>query len=220
MKTESKKSLLYNFTMELILGTNPGHDLKCQVRKLRGDLINEAARRLFYETDNKRLYSENSDLRKSLVLRNATIKANELHIKQQEDALESHSARLHQQRGIISQLQSELEAAKINADKWIAQRERIKGKAKNRRAKVKEVKTTDAFITIDEITMPIELHDFLIKERVLRRFVRRAKACQSPNTITDFGEAFIWESSMEGQDYWSKLDAKYQQRKEADNGIK
>jgi hypothetical protein len=67
MKTKNEKSWLYNFMMELILETNPGFDLKCQIRKLESDLKEQSDKTAFYYADNKRLYGENSDLRKKII---------------------------------------------------------------------------------------------------------------------------------------------------------
>jgi len=215
MKTENKKSWLYNFMMELIIETNPGFDLKCQIKKLESDLKEQSDKTDFYYADNKRLYGENSDLRKSIGEKNLTIKA-------QGFVIDKHSTKINQQKGIISQLHTELEDAKVNADKWIAQRERIKGKAKIRRAKAKEAKTTGV-ITIDEITMPIELHAFLVEEGILNRFIECAKNYMSPNKITAIVNAFDWDDTSEGCMYWNELDTKFheqQQRKEANNGTK
>jgi chromosome segregation ATPase len=216
MKTKNEKSWLYNFIMELILETNPGHDLKCQIKKLESDLKEQSDKTEFYRADNKRLYDQNSELRKSLIFRNATITANKLHIKNQDENIEKMSTKLKQQHGIISQLQSELEAAKLNADKWIAQRERIKGKAKSRRAKAKGVE-------LNEFSMPEDLREFLKSEGILDKVVKYAKA-QNFWTIFGLGDAFSWKETKEGGTYWVDMDNKFkeyqQQRKEANNGTK
>ena len=55
------------------------------------------------------------------------------------------------------------------------------------------------------------LHTFLKKKRVLSKFIRNIEELNAGEIgiIQEIGDAFLWESSPEGYNFWYELDKKF-----------
>ena len=67
-------------------------------------------------------------------------------------------------------------------------------------------------VKYDNFEIEKSLHTFLKKKRALSKFVRNTKEFNTGEIgiIQDIWDAFLWEGSPEGYNFWCELDNKFE----------